>query len=171
MGKVKPKDEQKSTLKSWEDADDILKDIAEVDSNIKIRTAEMNKKINEIQSKEQPAIDKLNEKKLSLETNLKLFCTEKRGDFDLTKSKNLSYGIVSFRNSTGALQPLKGFTWKSIENIIEKMKKYKDDFLKKTTKIDKDAIKNANLKESELAKIGLHIHQEENFYYEIHERQ
>ena len=170
MAKTKPQTQQQSTIKDWQEADTNLKAIGNIDQAIKKLESEMNLKITAIQEKYQPDIDKYNEEKIGLERNLQLFCEEKRDEFDDKKSKELSFGIVSFRNSTPALKTLKGYTWEAVKNVVSKTKKYAAKFIKTKTDLNKQAILNAGLKESELAKIGCVVTQEENFYYEYFER-
>jgi len=170
MAKTKPQTQQETTLKDWNEADTALRVLGNLNQKIKAGESEMNLKITEVQQKYQPALDKLNEEKIGLERNLQLFCESKRNEFDDKKSKELAYGVVSFRYSTPALKPLKGFTWEAIKNLISKTKKYSEIFLKTKTDINKQAILNAQLKETELAKLGCEISQDENFYYESFER-
>lgn len=168
MAKQKPQTEQKTTIRDWTEADAVLAEIAKVDQSLKKAEGEMNLKINDIQSKFQPSIDEFNAEKLKLERNLQLFCEERRDEFDKQKTKELSYGLVAFRLSTGALKTLKKWTWGSVEAFIGKSKKYQQYLIVKTS-IDKNGLK-ADLDEKELAKIGCYIEQQEAFYYECFER-
>ncbi len=170
MAKTKPQTQQETTIKDWQEADTVLRVLGTLTQKIKASESEMNLKITEIQQKHQPSLDNLNEEKIGLERNLQLFVESKRSEFDEKKSKELSFGIVSFRLSTPSLKTLKGFTWEAVKSVIAKSKKYADQFLKTKTDLNKQAILNANLKETELSKIGCVISQEENFYYESFER-
>ena len=170
MAKAKPQTEQKTTLNSWQEADFVLKQIGDASQEIKKNEADMNLKISKIQEAYQPKIDALNEEKIGLERNLQLFCESKRDEFNEKKTKELSFGSVSFRIATPSLKTLKGFTWESVKNIVKASKKLAGTFIKVKEDLNKQAILTANMKESELAKLGLTVSQEESFYYESFER-
>ncbi len=170
MAKQKPKVDQETTIKDWQEADNLLLEIGTADQNIKKMTAEMNLKLNAIHEKYDSALDELKADKIGKERNLQLFCEEHRDEFtDDSKSKKLSFGIVSFRLGTGALKTLKGWTWKSVEEYIKKFKNLKEKYLVVKTTLNKEEMK-ASMNKNELAKVGCYIHQEENFYYECFER-
>lgn len=163
--------EQTTSLKSWMEADETLRQIGQLNSRLDKITGDMNLEITKTQSKYQPEIDKLNADKIGLEQNLKLFvesCREK--DFIEKKSKELNWGIVSFRLSNPAVKTLKGFTWESVKLLISKSKKYAEIFLKTKTDIDKNAILASGLTATELSKLGVEKSQTENFAYEVFKR-
>ena len=170
MAKQKPQTEQKTTITSWQEADEVLKQIGNASQAIKKQESEMNLKITQVQEKFSPVIAELTEQKIGLERNLQLFCESKRDEFADKKTKELSFGSVSFRFATPSLKTLKGFTWESVKNIVKSSKKLASAFIKTKEDLNKQAILNADLKESELAKLGLTISQEESFYYEAFER-
>lgn len=170
MAKTKPQEEQKSTLTSWLDADSVLQQIGSINSQLKKQEGEMNLKITKVQQAHQPEIDRLNELKIGLERNLQLYCESHREEFDGKKTKELSYGTVSFRYAPPSLKTLKGFTWEAVKAVVKGSKKLAGAFLKVKEDLDKNAILSAELKETELAKLGLVIQQAESFYYESFER-
>lgn len=170
MAKTKPQQDQRSTLVSWTDADASLKQIGTISSQIKKQEADMNLKITKIQEQYQPEIDRLNELKIGLERNLQLYCEERREEFNEKKTKELSFGTVSFRYAPPSLKTLKGFTWDAVKNLIKASRKFAGLYLKVKEDLDKNAILSSDMKESELAKLGLTIAQTESFYYESFER-
>lgn len=169
MAKSKPIPEAKSTILSWEEVDKNLKLIGNLQNKIKVQEAEMNEKILAIQNSYVNGINKLTGEKQSLEINVELFCKEHKEDLGEKKSKELSFGTISFRLTPPALKTLKGFTWESVKKIIEKSRKYADKFLRTKVDLDKNAITNDNLPPKDLAALGLHMAQSENFYLEIKE--
>jgi phage host-nuclease inhibitor protein Gam len=167
---TKPQTEQKTTINSWQEADFVLKQIGNLSQMAKKHEAEMNLKITKIQESSQPLIDKVAEEKIGLERNLQLFCESKREEFNEKKTKELSFGTVSFRIATPSLKTRKGFTWESVKSIVKSSKKLAEKFIKVKEDLNKQAILNADLRDSDLEKIGLIISQEESFYYESFER-
>ena len=168
--KTKPQTQQVTTIKDWGEADNTLKYIGIIEQKIKILSGKMNEQITKIQEQYSPEISKFEQEKLGLERDLQLYCESKRDEFDEKKTRELSFGSVSFRLSTPSLKQMKGYTWESIKNIISKSKKYADKFLRIKTDIDKNAILQTELSEKELASIGCMIEQKENFYYQAYER-
>lgn len=169
MAKKKPQVDQKTTITSWEEADEQLANIGVLNQEIKKIEGEMNIKITEIQNKYQPKLAELTGEKIGLERDLQLYCEEHRSEFDEKKTMELSFGTVSFRWGTGALKTLQGWTWQSVENVIAKSRSLNDRFLIKKTILAKDLLK-SELSDKELLKIGCYVHQKENFYYECFER-
>jgi phage host-nuclease inhibitor protein Gam len=162
--------EQTTTLKDWQEVDETLRNIGILNSKLDQLTGEMNQRITEVQSKFQKTIDELNSEKIGLESNLKLYVESRRDEFSEKKSKELNWGIVSFRLSNPAVKTLKGFTWESVKLVIAKSKKYTEMFLKIKTDIDKNAILASGLSSQELAKLGVERSQTENFAYECFNR-
>ena len=86
------------SIKTWEDADDALRQIAEATIALGDIESEMNKqivgakKVAEEQSK--PYKDRV----ARLEHDLKDFVTEHRADMGKVKTKALTFGEVSFRD-------------------------------------------------------------------------
>lgn len=170
MAKAKPQVDQKTTIKDWTEADNTLMEIGTADQNIKKLDAEKNLKITVIQDSYTEALDELKTEKLGLERNLQLFCEENKDDFDGdSKSKKLSFGIVSFRLGTGALKTKPGWTWKSVEEYIKRFKKLREKYLVEKTSLNKEEMK-ASMSIKQLDEVGCKIHQDENFYYEYFER-
>lgn len=160
--------EQKTTLASWQDVDQSLRQIAIRRNELNRIDSEMNEQILKIQNKYNPEVSALGAEIIGYEKNIELFCKSHKADFGDKKSKELNFGIVAFRLGTGKLATLKGFTWESVKKLIQSTKKYKDLFIKTTTSINKDNIIASGLKDTELAKIGCYIDQSESFSYEAY---
>jgi phage host-nuclease inhibitor protein Gam len=158
----------KSTLKNYTEVDNILRAIAIIDSKKMKLESDMNDALIKIQQKYQPQMDKLNAEKLGYVRDIELFCKENKSEFESQRTKMLNYGEVGFRKGTGALKTLKGFTWEAVKSVIKSSKKLAENYLRVKEEVDKNKILTANLKPEELAKIGLCIHQEDNFIYEAY---
>jgi len=168
MGKVKPKTDQKTTLKDWDEVDSQLKAIATLKTKIMAEESEMNDQMLKVQQKYQPTLDKYNAELIGYERDLQLFCDERKGEFDEKRSKELNFGLVGFRKGSGALKPKQGFTWEAVKQVISKSKKFAERFLKTKIDIDKNAILTADLKPAELDKMAVQVVVEDNFYYEAY---
>lgn len=166
MSKVKITD-QKSTLNGWSDVDSSLNTIAVKKLEVTKLESAMNGEKLKVQQKYQPQLDKLNSEILGIEKNMELYCNSVKDEFDKKKSRELNYGIVSFRKGTPRLATLKGFTWDAVKNLVKVSKKYAKMFIRTKVELDKEKMLKAGLKESELAKLGVHIAQNETFSYEV----
>lgn len=170
MAKSKPKTDQVSTLKSWDDVDSQLKAIAILKTKIMAEESKMNEDKLKVQQKYQPTLDKYNAELIGYERDVELFC-EKERDADYfaeKRSKELNYGVVGFRKGSGQLKPKQGFTWEAVKQIISKSKKFAEQFLRTKVDIDKTAILGANLKPAELDKLAVRIEVQDTFYYDAY---
>lgn len=166
MAKIKPSQMSTTTLSSWEDVDNTLTDISALTNVIQRLEIEMNEKIAKIQEKYNDELIPMKNELQYKGQNVEMFCKKHKEEFDETRSRKLNSGIVGFRLGTGVLSTLKGYTWKACLQILKATKKAKD-FIKVKEDINKDAIKSANLSDTELAAFGMHIEQKDTFYYSI----
>lgn len=166
MPKTKPSTAQ-TTLSTWDEVDQMLCEIALRKTQVTEIVTKLNKEVLEAQNLYQPKIDKLNADILGLEKNIELFAIANKTEFDDSRSKQLDYGLVGFRKGNGKLATLKGFTWDACKNLVKASKKFAAQFIRTKEELDKSAIKEANLKPSDLAKFGMQITQADEFYYEV----
>ena len=94
-----------SGVKTWEDANDALRQIAEAQLAVQDIEGEMNKQIlgakKAAEEQSKPHKDRI----AKLERELKDFVTEHRADMGKAKSKILTFGEVGFRLSTSVSLP------------------------------------------------------------------
>ncbi|MPM42517.1 hypothetical protein SDC9_89182 [bioreactor metagenome] len=150
-------------LKSWEDVDAALREIAEAELTLGDIEAEMNrqiigaKKVAEQESK--PHADRI----AKLERDLKEFVTDHRDELGKAKSKPLNYGEVGFRLSTSVSLP------KAKEKLAEIVRKLKTrqmtDCIVVEEKISKDALKKYG--EDTVNAVGATWKQKDEFGYEV----
>lgn len=150
-------------LKSWEDVDAALREIAEAELTLGDIEAEMNrqllgaKKVAEQQSK--PHTDRI----AKLERDLKEFVTDHRDDLGKAKTKPLNYGSVSFRLSTSVSLPK---SKDKLNEIIRKIKARKlKDCIITEEKVSKDNLK--KLGETVVVAVGAKWSQKDVFGYEV----
>ncbi|MBK9333866.1 MAG: host-nuclease inhibitor Gam family protein [Ignavibacteria bacterium] len=167
MAKTKPQTDQRTTLKSWEEVDTALKAIAVIRNKVSQEENVLNEKILKAQEASMPIIERMKSEEIGLERDVQLYCEQNKTLFDESRSRELNYGIVGFRKGTGALKTLKGFTWEAVKSVIKSSKKFKDEFMRVKEEIDKNAILSSGLKPDQLAKLGVHIFQEDNFFIDV----
>ena len=151
-------------LKSWEQADAALREIAENQIALQDIESEMQrqiigvKKIAEQDSK--PHADRISK----LERDLKEFVEDHRDELGKAKTKTLNYGSVGFRLSTAVSLP-KGK--EKLDEIIRKIKarKLKDCIVTKET-ISKEGLKKQG--ETVVIAVGAKWSQKDVFGYDVY---
>lgn len=154
-----------TTLRSFDEVDDALREVGTITVEIHRAEANLNERIEDIRKQFDESTKAIIERKILLEKNLEQFCKLNRDEFEPTKTRELTFGTVSFRLSPPRLAPLHGFTWAAVLHILKKMKLV--EFIRTREDVDRDAIKAAQLSAAKLAAYGLGERQDENFYYEV----
>lgn len=107
------------SIKTWEDANDALRQIAEAQLALLDIEGEMNKQIIGAKKVAEEQGKPFKDRVAKLERELKDFATEHRADMGKAKSKALTFGEVSFRLSTSVSLPR---AKEKIEEIIRRLK-------------------------------------------------
>lgn len=107
------------SIKTWEDANDALRQIAEAQLALLDIEGEMNKQIIGAKKAAEEQGKPFKDRVAKLERELKDFATEHRADMGKAKSKALTFGEVSFRLSTSVSLPR---AKEKIEEIIRRLK-------------------------------------------------
>ena len=147
------------SLKSWEDVNDALRQIAEAQIALGDIESDMQKqivgakKVAEDQSK--PYKDAI----ARLEHELKEFVSEHRTDMGKTKTMTLTFGGVGFRLSTSVSLP------KAKEKLAEIIRRQMTDCIVVEEKISKDALKKYG--EDTVNAVGAVWKQKDEFGYEV----
>lgn len=145
-------------LKTWEEVDVCLKEVADAENEIIAIEAAMNKQIAEIKK---DAEDRARQHKDGIKVNeskIKEFTTANR-DALKGKSRPLTFGTVGFRQSTKLLLP------SEINDVIRKLREHgMFDCVVVKENVDKDAIKKYS--EDEIIAIGGYLQKTDTFWYE-----
>ena len=157
-------------LKTFDDVNGALKDIAVCETFLAEKEAKMNEKINELKSKYDEETADSRAKKQMLEKELEGFCKINKDEFGKQKSKPMLFGIVFFRTSPPKVGQLnKKYSVATSLELIKKL--FKNKFIRKKEEIDKEEILSAysggELDDQKLAAVGLKIDQDEKFGYEL----
>lgn len=164
---AKTKTTQKSSLTSWADVDESLRVISLENAAVKKAEAKMNEEVLAVQKRFEEETRAGRDKVVANEKQIEMFCKENRDEFVTSKTKELNYGTVSFRNPPPKLTTLRGFTWDTVLALLKKLKM--DQFIRMKEEVDRDAIKEQMPEAEELAQIGLRLDQNEQFYYDTKE--
>lgn len=158
MARIRIEDEG---IKTWEDADEVLKEIASLDIAVADIEGEMNVRLNQIKE-EAKMKSKIHKDRIKeLEKELKSFVTVHRTEID-GKTKNLNFGKTGFRMSTSVSVPT---AKDKLKIIIEALRIRKmDDCIKVTEKVDKDTLKKYD--EKVITEVGCTLKKKDVFWYE-----
>ena len=151
------------SIKSWEDANEALRQIAEATIALADIEGEMNKQILGAKKAAEEQSKPFKDRVAKLERELKDFVTENRSDMGKAKSKTLTFGEVSFRLSTSISLPR---AKEKLEEIIRRLKaRQMTDCIVVKEEISKDALKKYG--EDAVAAVGATWKQSDVFGYEL----
>lgn len=158
------------TLRSFENVDHALLQIAECESELTIAEANMNERIQAIRDEYERNTSVTRAMRDAIVAEVKKFCLLNKGEFEKTRSKSLTHGIVGFRTNPPKVVALsRRFTWKTIVELLKRI--YGETYIRTKIEPDKEAIladyAQRKIKDDQLAGVGIRIEQDEEFYYDI----
>lgn len=162
---VREKAKGATTLQSWNEADDALREIGDVSRVIAKREAEATEKIENIKARLQMETAEHNARKTALVHDLEAFALLHRDEIKEetggNKSIELAHGKLGFRKSTK-------LTVKKVAAVIAMLKARKLlKFIRTTETVNKEAMR--DLSDDELRKFGVSREIEDTFWCEPNE--
>lgn len=155
MARRKIKDEH--LLKTWEEVDLTLKEIAEYEMKIEKIQADMNQNIHDVKLDAEMKAKPLQDKIEMLGLYVKDFVEENKAELN-GKTKTLNFGKTGFRLSTKLVI-------RKAESILENLKRFKmQDCINTKETINKDVLKKYS--EEDIIKVGASLKKEDVFWYE-----
>jgi phage host-nuclease inhibitor protein Gam len=168
--KLKKNSNKQQSLKSFENVNKVLLNIAALQVNADKKENEMNEKILALKKQFEPGIKELNDKILFFEDQLTKFCKIHKKEFTSARSRDLTYGKIGIRTGKPSLKLTgKKITW---DNVKEKFKAlYKNNYINTETSLNKikilaDAEKGL-LSQKQLNEAGCKVVQAESSFYQI----
>lgn len=151
------------SLHSWEDVNDALRQIAEVQIALGEIQSDMQKQILGAQKVAEEQSKPLNDNVAKLEREIKSFVTDHRDEMGKTKSMVLTFGEVGFRLSTSVSLPR---AKEKLEEIIRRLKsRQMTDCIVVEEKVSKEALKKYG--EDTVNAVGATWKQSDVFGYEV----
>ena len=151
------------SLKSWEDVNDALRQIAEAQIALGEIQSDMQKQILGAQKVAEEQSKPLNDNVAKLEREIKSFVTDHRDEMGKTKSMVLTFGEVGFRLSTSVSLPR---AKEKLEEIIRRLKsRQMTDCIVVEEKVSKEALKKYG--EDTMNAVGATWKQSDVFGYEV----
>lgn len=151
------------SLKSWEDVNDALRQIAEATIILGDIESEMQKQIVGAQKAAEQQSKSHNDRIAALEREIKDFVTDHRDEMGKSKSKTLTFGEVSFRLSTSISLPR---AKEKLEEIVRRLKaRQMTDCIVVKEEVSKEALKKYG--EDTVNAVGATWKQKDVFGYEV----
>lgn len=146
-------------ISTWDDVDNALKRIGELDRDLGMIEASANEQIDAIKAASKEDAAQLTTEKLGLEAGMKEFCEANRAEFSKVKSREMTFGSVGFRLSSRIV----------IKRIADTLQALHDFGLAQCIRVKEEADKEAMkaLDSETLASVGAALKIENTFGYEI----
>ena len=155
-------------LRDWEQVDDGLRQIGEIDREIGRLEAGLNEAIDALKADYDAKADPLIARKKRLEKDIEEFACANRDEFAKRKSRTLTFGEVSFR-IVNKVKPLSKWTWKSVVERLRVMRM--DRYLRVKYEADKEAMQAALLCGEDLGQLGVRLCTQDVFGYKVNTEQ
>jgi phage host-nuclease inhibitor protein Gam len=153
-------------LKSWDDADQALRQIGALERSIEKVEARLQESIAKAKVKAAAEIKQLQGQIKLAALSLRVFCQERQADLGPKKSKALNFGILGFRWSTRITLPRGAAAVAGVLTMLKAMDQQKCIQTKET--ILKDEVKKLDeQKLAQLAAVGLRKEAGDAFFYEV----
>lgn len=159
-------------MQDWNDADRKLREIALIDVKVAKASGERDHKQLDAQTEYARVTAPLLATREVLANELEIFYRSQRKKVEAEgkRSIDLNHGRLGMRLTKPALALLKGWKWEKVLYALKERWGKKPDLLEAlvTTKetVNKDGVK-VNLSEEDLAKVGLKIKQDDEFFLEV----
>jgi len=153
-------------VKTREEMERVLGEIAKWKNFETITTALMNQRITEVRTEYEAQLADASDKLKALVTAAKQWADTNPGEFEKRKSVELVHGTVGYRTGMPKVEPKGKLTWKIVLERIKSLGKPMKDFIRTKEEVDKDLIlaNRANLFPADLDNMGVEIVQDEVFY-------
>lgn len=169
--RVLPDIPQIKAVRTYEDADATLLELAECETQIQKKEAEMNDKIQKIRDQFEMSTHVVRAIKSAMENELEKFAISNKMDFEKTRSRDLVHGTIGFRNTPPKVALLnRKYKWDTVLELLGKVR-FGKDFIRTKEEISKEQILTAyaakEIDDAKLASVGMKVDQTEQFYSSI----
>ena len=149
-------------IKSWDDVDVALKELASLEVKRNEIEGELNEKINELKNGAKEQVAPILEQIKHLTKLVELFASSQKQEFAKKRTKELTFGKIGFRLVTSVSIPRDKA---KIEALLKSLKAYGlSDCIKYEEKPDREKLK--ELDDTTLVKLGLEKKVKDNFRIE-----
>jgi phage host-nuclease inhibitor protein Gam len=169
--RVMPDIPQPKPVRTYEDADQTLLEIADCETQLQRAEAEMNEQIQKIRDEYEQNTHVVRAIKSSLEQEVERYCILNKTDFEKQRSKDLVHGTLGFRNTPPKVAPLnRKYKWDTVIELLAKVR-FGKDFIRTKEEINKERVLAAyaskEIDDRKLASVGMKVDQSEEFFLKI----
>lgn len=162
---------QTTTLRNFEEVDAALLNLGKHAAFLQKEEAKLNEKIQQLRQLSEESTADARQKKLALETDIELFCNERKDDFELRRTRDLTHGSVGFRMTPGKVALLnRKYNWDTVIELLKRAK-FGTRYLRQVFEVDKEKIladvAAKEITDSKLAAVGVKIQSADEFVYDI----
>jgi len=152
-------------IRTWDDANQVLMEIAEAEIRLANIEGDMNIQINELKESAERVSAPLKARVEALGKQLKEFAELNRPDFGKAKSKLLTFGELGFRASTSVV-----IKTALMEKVVANLRKLgMEDCVKVTEVVNKDVLK--TYPEEKIVQAGASLKKTDTFWYETNKQE
>jgi phage host-nuclease inhibitor protein Gam len=159
MAKRIKSDKQIETIADWQKADELIKQIGELQLKIKEHEAAASEVINDARAELAEAVEPLYKKITVLTDSLEAFAANHVEDFGKAQSRKLNFGLLGWRKSTSI--SIKAATLELVKKIFGKKAKA---YIRTKEEVDKEAM--SKLTDQQLASVDARRKPKEVFFVE-----
>ena len=169
--RVMPDIAQSKPVRTYEDADQTLLEIADCETQLQRAEAEMNEQIQKIRDEYEQNTHVIRAIKSSLEKEVERFCIMNKMDFEKQRSRDLVHGSLGFRNTPPKVTLLnRKYKWDTVLELLAKVR-FGKDFIRTKEEINKEQVlasyASKEIDDRKLASVGMKIDQSEEFFLKI----
>ena len=166
MSRRKPKPEP--VLHSWDEVDDALLEIGQLDRQVEEIEATMEAEVEEAKRRAKKEAVALLAKRARHEANIKEFAAaRKSSDLADRKTRRLPFGSVGYRLARKLATEKRGLKWDTVLEHLLAMGKGAAQFVRTKHEVDKDALRKAALDGGDVSPFRVRIVATDEFWYEI----
>jgi phage host-nuclease inhibitor protein Gam len=147
-----------SEYKDWNEVDNALRRMGEIDIRLAKLEGEMTLKVNEIKAEYDVKAEGLRVQRKALEEQITLFAEFRKEEFAKIRSKDLTFGVVAYRIVSKVVVKSKAATVAALEAL------HLDSYLRVIKEPDKEAM--TGLDAGTLAKVGASLKTEDKLRIE-----
>lgn len=164
MPRTKPTPEP--VLRDWEQVNLALREIGQINREVASAETVMNKRIDDLKAKFDGALEGPIARRARLEKDLQEFCEQNKAEFAKKRSRDCTFGSVSFR-IVHTLKPATRMTWAKVIDVLKALGTRGTDYLRIKESVDKDRLRDEAIAGADVSEFGVRLCTTDQFGYKI----
>lgn len=164
MPRTKPTPEP--VMKDWDEVNDALREIAEIDRETKAVEIQLNAEIDTLKEAADAETRDALARKARLEKDLEEFCDANREDFGAVKHVALTFGRLSYR-IVHTLKPASRMTWAKVLDQLKSLGRRGAAYIRVKETVDKDELRDLAIAGEDVSDYGVRLCTTDDFGYTL----